>query len=91
MDLNQAPSALDHYHKGFRRHAGVRVQHPKPVTTRLPKLGLGSEPARLVGLRRQREIQPPAPLPALHPQKAARSTAVRTLDSNGFEGPGRGG
>ena len=49
---DQTRSALDHYDKRFGRHAGVGVQHAKPVTTRLPKLGLGDELARLVGLRR---------------------------------------
>src|SRR5512133_1105445 len=48
---HQARSVLDHYHKGFGRHAGVGVQHAKPETARLPKLGLGDEPAGLVGLR----------------------------------------
>jgi hypothetical protein len=48
MNPKQARSALDHYYKGFGRDAGVGVQHAKPVTTRLPKLGLGDELARLV-------------------------------------------
>jgi hypothetical protein len=47
---HQPWSALDHYYKGFGRHSGVGVEHAKPVTTRLPKLHLGDEPARLVGL-----------------------------------------
>ena len=29
--------------KGYRRHAGVGVQHAKPVTSGLPKLGLADE------------------------------------------------
>ncbi len=85
MADNLTWSALDHYNKGFGRHAGVWVQHAKPVTTRSSKLGLGDELARLVGLGGYGEIQPLASLPALHPQKGACSTAVRTLDSNGFE------
>src|SRR5687768_2462904 len=47
-----ALSALDHQQKGFRRYARVRVQHAKPVTTRLPQLDIGGESARLVGLGR---------------------------------------
>jgi hypothetical protein len=43
MDLNQARSALDHYHKGFGRHAGVGVQHAKPVTTRPGTACTGTE------------------------------------------------
>ena len=46
---NQARSALDHHHKGFGRHAGVGVQNAKSVKTRLPKLDIGGELARLVG------------------------------------------
>ena len=75
----QRRSALDHQHEGFGLHAGVGVQHPKPVTTRLPELDIGGEPARLVGLRGYREGQPRAFLPALHPQKGVGSTAVRPL------------
>jgi hypothetical protein len=46
----QTRSARDHQHKGFRRHTGVRVQHAKPVTTRLPKLHKSGELAPPVGL-----------------------------------------
>ena len=37
--------------KGLGRHAGVGVQHAKPVATRLAQLDIGRELARLVGLR----------------------------------------
>ena len=77
-------SALDHQHKGFRHNEGVGVQHAKLVTTRPARLDKGGESARLIGLGYQREIQPLAPLPALHPQKGIWSTAEPTLDANGL-------
>ena len=43
-------SAHDHQYKSFGRHAGVGVQHAKPITTRLAKLDKGRELARRVGL-----------------------------------------
>ena len=36
MADNLTWSALDHYNKGLGRHAGVWVQHAKPVTTGRP-------------------------------------------------------
>jgi len=51
----QTQSAGDHKHRSFRRRTGVRVQHAKPVTTRLPKLDIGGELARLVSLGGYRE------------------------------------
>jgi hypothetical protein len=87
---NQARS-VDHHHKRFGRQAGVGVEQAKPVTTRLPKLHMGGEPAGLVGLGGYREVQPLASLPALHPQKSIWATAVHTFDPNGLEGPGTDG
>src|SRR5215211_2600008 len=82
--------AFDDHYKDLRRYAGVRVQQPKPVTTR-PKLHMSRERARLVGLRGKREGEPLALLPALYLQKGIFATAVPTSDSNSFEGPGRVG
>jgi hypothetical protein len=48
---NQTWLAFDHEYKGFRRYAGGGVRHAKSVLTRLPKLDIGRELARLVGLR----------------------------------------
>ena len=88
MADNMTRLAFDHQHKRFGRHAGVGVQQAKLVTTRLPKLHIGSELTRLVRLRGQREVQPLASLPALHAQKGVCSTVIDTLDSNGLERPG---
>src|SRR5512133_120459 len=88
MAGNQTWSVLDHQDKGVGPHAGVGVQHPKLVTTRLPKLNIGGEPARLVSFRGYREVQPFACLQALHPQKGVGSTVVRAVDSHTLEGPG---
>ena len=43
-------SGLDHQHRGFRCQVGVGVQHTKLIKTRLPKLHIGGELARLIGL-----------------------------------------
>ena len=50
-DQDDCQSALDHNRRGFGGHAGVGVQHAKPVLTRLPQLDINGELARLVGLR----------------------------------------
>jgi len=47
----QTMSASDHNRRGFGCHAGVGVQHAKPVSTRLPQLDIGGELARLIGFR----------------------------------------
>ncbi len=86
--VTQTQSPLDHEHKGFGRHGRAGLHHAKPIATRLLKLDIGGELTRLVGLRRYREVKPHAALQALDTQEGLRSTAVRAMDSNGFEGPG---
>src|SRR5215203_2048462 len=81
-------SALDEYDEGFRRRAGVGVQHAKRITTWLSELNVGGELAGLISLRGYRKGQPFAFVPALHPQVGVCSTGVLTFNSNGFEGPG---
>jgi hypothetical protein len=46
----QTRSGFDHQYKGLGRSAGGGVKHAKPVATRRPRLDIGDELARLVGL-----------------------------------------